>query len=91
MPFEPGNQEAKKGDKKRRFKQQLIAALEDVPEGDVSKLRLLADKLIDAGLGGDVQAIRDIRDTIDGKPAQAITGDDDADPIRHVIQWKNGS
>ena len=83
MPFQPGNQEARKGEKKKRFKQQLIAALEDVPEGDVSKLRQIADKLIEAALGGDVQAIRDIRDTVDGKPAQAIVGGDDDDaPVR---------
>jgi hypothetical protein len=83
MGFQPGNQEAKKGEKKKRFKQQLIAALEDVPEGDVSKLRLIADKLIDAALGGDVQAIREIRDTVDGKPAQSIVGGDEDDaPIR---------
>jgi hypothetical protein len=25
-----------------------------------------------------------------GKPAQAVVGDDDAPPIKHVIQWKNG-
>ncbi|MDE2099595.1 MAG: hypothetical protein KGL39_20250 [Patescibacteria group bacterium] len=48
-------------------------------------LRLVARKLLDRALSGDVQAIKEIGDRLDGKPAQAITGDNELDPIR-VIQ-----
>lgn len=36
------------------------------------KLMLMADALIDKAVGGDVQAIREIADRIDGKAPQAI-------------------
>ena len=36
------------------------------------RLRALAEKLVLSGLGGDVQAIREIADRLDGKPGQSI-------------------
>ena len=36
------------------------------------RLRALAEKLIHSGLGGDVQAIREIADRLDGKPQQSV-------------------
>lgn len=41
---------------------------------DGKKLRALADKLVSVALDGDVTALREIGDRLDGKPAQAITG-----------------
>lgn len=43
----------------------------------------LAAKLVDAADGGDLQALKEIGDRIDGKPAQAIavTGEDGG-PVR---------
>jgi hypothetical protein len=41
---------------------------------DGKQLRALADKLIACALAGDVAALREIGDRMDGKPAQAITG-----------------
>lgn len=35
---------------------------------------------------GDVQAIKEIADRLDGKVAQAIVGDDEADPINLVTE-----
>lgn len=48
------------------------------------RLFLLADKLVDAGLAGDVQAMREIGDRLDGKPAQTIeaTIDDQRSVVR---------
>ena len=82
MPFQPGNQEAKRGEKAKRFRQQLIAALEDVPEGDVSNLRKVADKLVVAAISGDVQAIKEIADRADGKVPQGIGGSDELGPVQ---------
>lgn len=38
------------------------------------KLTLIADKLVDLAMGGDMQAIKEINDRVDGKAPQAITG-----------------
>lgn len=43
---------------------------------DGKKLRLLADKIIDKALEGDVSALKEIGDRVDGKAAQAIVGPD---------------
>lgn len=44
-------------------------------DGKTRRLDALADRLVDAGLSGDVPAMREIGDRLDGKPAQAIVGD----------------
>ena len=49
----------------RRFRAALIAAL---AESDDGQLKDIARKLIAAALEGDMPAIRDIRDILDGKP-----------------------
>ena len=36
-------------------------------------------------LKGDVSAIREIADRLDGRVPQAIVGDDESDPIRYAI------
>jgi hypothetical protein len=36
-------------------------------------------------LKGDVAAIREIADRLDGRVPQAIVGDDESDPIRYAI------
>lgn len=54
-------------------------------DGDFKRLRKIAAALADKAETGDVQAIKEIADRLDGKVAQAITGDDELDPIK-VIQ-----
>lgn len=44
----------------------------DLDHEDGATLRRIADKIIDLALAGDVSAFREARDTVDGKPAQAI-------------------
>lgn len=57
---------------------------------DHKKLRTIARKLIDEAEGGDMQAIREIADRMDGKPAQAVIGGDDDDPeIKLQISWQS--
>lgn len=43
---------------------------------DGKKLRALAERLVEKALEGDVPALREIGDRMDGKPTQAITGAD---------------
>ena len=52
---------------------------------DGKKLRALADKLIDKALDGDVTALKEVGDRMDGKAAQAITGADGGDLIVRLI------
>ena len=50
-----------------------IAQAVDGPDGErVPKLRMVAEQLVAKALEGDLQAIKEIADRIDGKPAQAI-------------------
>lgn len=44
-------------------------------DGDAHKLRKLARALVTAGIAGDVSALREIGDRLDGKPTQAVTGE----------------
>jgi hypothetical protein len=61
-----------------------IAASEDNPR----TLRRLAETLYDRALEGDVQAIKEIGDRLDGKVAQSIVGEDeDGNTGPLVISW----
>ncbi len=53
----------------------------DVEERGVKlkKLRLIARKMVEKAMEGDVQAYRDIADRTDGRPAQSLTIGGDAD------------
>lgn len=70
-----GNQNARKG---RLFEQALTREIKqrDLKEGDGETLRKIASTLVDKAINGDLSAARDIRDTLDGKPAQTIQGPD---------------
>ena len=45
-------------------------------EGE-TKLRDIADKLVELAIAGEMPAIKEVADRLDGKPAQAIIGDAD--------------
>lgn len=52
---------------------------------DGKKLRALADKIIDRALEGDVTALKEIGDRVDGKALQAITGADGGELVVKLI------
>lgn len=55
-------------------------------EGQPRKLEVLADRLVDAGLDGDIQALKEIGDRLDGKPkTQAEVSGPNGDPIPHSL------
>ncbi len=62
------------------LRMQLSAAGEDR-----MTLRAIAEKLIGLAMAGDMQAIKEIGDRMDGKPAQAIVGDDEKPPVQLII------
>jgi hypothetical protein len=72
-----GNQNAKEG---RIWRDALRRAL---LADDGKRLRKIADALVDKAEEGDVAAIREIGDRMDGKAAQtlAIGGDPDGTPL----------
>lgn len=58
----------------------------DNVEGKPQKIERLADNLVEAGLAGDMSAVREIGDRLDGRPAQAsIVQGDPNNPIIHKI------
>jgi hypothetical protein len=66
MPFEKGN---RLGAKKGLFGHELDKA---IAQGDPNRLRNIAEKLLDLATAGDLQAIREVADRLDGKAAQTI-------------------
>ena len=56
-------------------------AVKRAVDGKVDYLQIdaLADSIVAAGLAGDVSALREIGDRIDGKVPQALIGSDDPD------------
>lgn len=58
-----------------------IAIKEAVEGSDKTKLRAVADALVEKAMSGDVAAIKEVADRIDGKVPQALVGDSEYDPI----------
>lgn len=69
--------------KEKSFANMLNIAIKEAVEGtDKTKLRAVADALVDKAMSGDVQAIKEVADRIDGKvPQGVIGGDEDDSPI----------
>lgn len=51
-------------------------------ENPAQRLEALADKLVEKGLYGDIPALKEIGDRLDGKAVQPISGDDEKPPIQ---------
>ena len=75
-----GNQNAVK---KRRV---VFDTLTKVAVQNPEKLRKACEVLLDKAEEGDIQAFKEIRDTLDGKPVQAIVGDDENPLSVHLIE-----
>ena len=58
---------------------------EDANGHPTKKLNLLADKLIDKALTGDVPAIKEVIDRVDGKAPQSVTLDGELDVTETLI------
>lgn len=64
------------------FRDALRMQLAEAGE-DHQALRAVAEKLIAKAQSGDMQAIKELADRVDGKAVQAIAGDDE-NPIRLI-------
>jgi hypothetical protein len=66
----------------------LLAALdESVPGAEGSNLRRIVDNLIGKAIDGDLSAIKEIFDRIDGKAPTAAAGAGTEEPRKVVFQW----
>lgn len=84
-PFQPGQSGNPGGRPKTKpFRDALKRVLEEAGKDD-ERLRLIAEALLGKAATGDVQAIKEMADRLDGKSTQPISGDDEADAIK-VIQ-----
>jgi hypothetical protein len=80
MAAPAGNQNAKNA---KRWQQALRRALARKSNQSVEAgLDAIADLVVAAAYEGEQWAIREVGEREDGKPAQAIVGDPDADPIQ---------
>ena len=78
---QPGNSNNRRG---RIFASALAEALALPSRVDqMARIAVIANQLVEQAEAGDLQAIREIADRLDGKPAQAIVGDPE-NPL-HVI------
>lgn len=75
----PGNQNASK--KNRLWRDTINRVL---AQNDSQALREAAEKLVELAKAGDVSALRELGDRVDGKAAQQIVhlGDEDGGPVR---------
>jgi hypothetical protein len=79
-----GNQNAAKA---KVWHAAILRALDKRGAGDrIQALDDLAGKLLDLVATGDLAALKEFGDRLDGKPAQAVTvaGDDEGGPIKTV-------
>lgn len=82
-----GNQNAANA---RVWKAAIERALEARGRGDrLAALNALAEQLLLKAEAGDMTALKELGDRLDGKPAQAIGGADDLGPLKIVFGWKS--
>ena len=57
------------------------------PEGRMAAMVEIANKLLDAGAAGDVSAIKELGDRLDGKPHQSIDASVEASVTVEVVRF----
>jgi hypothetical protein len=68
--------------KEKPFRDALRMEIAQATADDsLRSLRRIARKLLDEASEGDLQAIKEVADRMDGKVPQGIVGDDEADPV----------
>lgn len=60
----------------------IMRAVKRREQDDPQALEKLADKLLTLVDGGDISAMKEFGDRMDGKVPTAIVGDDEFDPVR---------
>jgi hypothetical protein len=84
MPFQPGNQEAKKGKKAKLYRDALNMELAAAGD-DFKEIREIARAHINAAKSGDMSAIKEFADRMEGKVPQAIAGIDEDESLAPLV------
>jgi hypothetical protein len=71
--------------KEKSFANMLNIAINEANASGGTKLRDVADALVTKAIAGDVQAIKEIADRLDGKVPTPIAGDDE-NPLNIVAR-----
>jgi hypothetical protein len=69
----------------KTFANMLRIAISEAHGEGGTRLRAVADALVRKAMDGDVPAIREVADRIDGKVPQAVVGDDEHDPVNFAV------
>lgn len=73
MPFQKGKSGNPRGQKRSKdFASALRIAIKEADKEGGTKLRRVADALVVKAMAGDIPAIREIADRLDGKVPQAV-------------------
>lgn len=85
-PFQPGQSGNPNGRPKTKpFKDALQRALK-AADDDEAMLNAVALALVKKAQDGDVPAIKELADRLDGRVTQPVSGDEDGSPI--VVRWQ---
>lgn len=82
-----GNNNAKKG---TEWRDAINYALKNYEGSDIERgqaLKAIAKKVIGMALEGDIQAVKEIGDRLDGKPVQAVTGGDGGPLTVEIVRF----
>jgi hypothetical protein len=79
---QPGNQNAARAKVWRAAIERALDRRSASRTDGIKEIDALADELIKLVAAGDLGALKEFGDRIDGKPSQAIGGDDDLPPIQ---------
>jgi hypothetical protein len=83
--YVPRNPRGQQRDK--LYREALRLELADMSEGvDLKKLREIARAHIEKAASGDLQAIKELRDTLDGRPQQAVEHIEQTDEGRRITK-----
>jgi len=80
----------KNNTKTKPWSQAIKFALEDYSQGQVERtmaLRAIAKKMIEQAIDGDKDARKEIGDRLDGKPVQAIAGEDGGPLTIEIVRF----
>jgi hypothetical protein len=88
MPFKTGHIANPTGINRRKPWADAIRIVmsEDDPKTHRPRLLLLAERLFAQAMAGDMAAIKEIGDRLDGKPAQGVVGYP-SEPGEPIIRW----
>lgn len=77
--------------KEKSFANMLRIAISEAGDGGNTKLREVADALVAKGISGDVSAIKEIADRLDGKVPQGLMGEDGGPVVINIVRFADQS